>query len=220
MQKIYISSIIKINLFIKLYYCILHYFLPEYTTFKIYSTIIPALIEKSWRIKVKLCPTPTVKNDILFLLIISCYLPVKDCHIFFFIFLSYKVQIWGVQLFMNQRVGKYWKATFMSGSNKTCFQPSNINFSCPVRAIKRKDMSQGYKVKYSFPSSSKMQTKSLRQLEKGHGPGKCNATPLPTCFLQFVVRTTLLLTRSSAVPSKLWLVGTCWWGSRDWLKIA
>lgn len=136
------------------------------------------------------------------------------------IFLSYKVQIWGVQLFMNQRVGKYWKATFMSGSNKTCFQPSNINFSCPVRAIKRKDMSQGYKVKYSFPSSSKMQTKSLRQLEKGHGPGKCNATPLPTCFLQFVVRTTLLLTRSSAVPSKLWLVGTCWWGSRDWLKIA
>ena len=89
---------------------------------------------------------------------------------------------------MNQRVGKYWKATFMSGSNKAFFQPSNINFSCPVRAIKRKDMSQGYKVKYSFPSSSKMQTESLHQLEKGHGPGKCNATPLPTCFLQFVVR--------------------------------
>lgn len=89
---------------------------------------------------------------------------------------------------MNQRIGKYWKATFMSGSNKAFFQPSNINSSCPVRAIKRKDMSQGYKVKYSFPSSSKMQTESLRQLEKGHGPGKCNATPLPTCSLQFVVR--------------------------------
>ena len=117
---------------------------------------------------------------------------------------------------MNQRVGKYWKATFMSGSNKAFFQSSNIHFSCPVRAIKRKDMSQGYKVKYSFPSSPKMQTESLCQLEKGRGPGKRNTTPLPTYASSNLWReTTLLLTRSSAVPSQLWLMRTCRWGSID-----
>lgn len=89
---------------------------------------------------------------------------------------------------MTQRIGKYWKVNFMSGSNKAFLQSGNINFSCPVRAIKRKDMNQGYKVKYCFPSSSKMQTDSLCQMKKSYGPGKCNVTPLPTCFLQFVVR--------------------------------
>ena len=33
-----------------------------------------------------------------------------------------------------------------------------------------------------------MQTESLCQMKKGCGPGKCNATPLPTSFLQSAVR--------------------------------
>lgn len=76
----------------------------------------------------------------------------------------------------------------MSGSNKASFKSGNINFSCLVRAIKWKDMNQGYEVKCCFPSSSEKQTESLCQKKKAHGPGKCNTIPLPTCFLQFVVR--------------------------------
>lgn len=44
-KKIYILSIITINPFTKLNYCTLHYFIPEYITSKIYSIIIPALLE-------------------------------------------------------------------------------------------------------------------------------------------------------------------------------
>lgn len=44
-KKIYILSIITISPFTKLNYCTLHYFIPEYITSKIYSIIIPALLE-------------------------------------------------------------------------------------------------------------------------------------------------------------------------------
>jgi hypothetical protein len=75
------------------------------------------------------------------------------------------------------------------GSNKAAFQSGDINFSCPVRVIKRKDAIQGYKVKYCFPSFSKMHIASFCQMKKGlYSPGKCNVTLLPTCFPQFVVR--------------------------------
>lgn len=88
---------------------------------------------------------------------------------------------------MTLRLRKHWKANFMSGSHKTPFQSSNINFICPVTASKRNDMNQHYEVKYCFPSPLKMQIESLCQMKKGHGPGKCNTIPLSTCFLQFVV---------------------------------
>lgn len=87
-----------------------------------------------------------------------------------------------------ERLEKHSKANFISGPNKASFPSGTVYFSCPVRAIKRKDVSQGYKVKHCFPSFTKMQTEPLGQTRKGHGPGKCNATPLPTSFLQFVVR--------------------------------
>jgi hypothetical protein len=89
---------------------------------------------------------------------------------------------------MAQRQGKYWKVNIVSESHKASFQSGNIKFRCPVRAIKRKQMNWAYKLKYCFPSCSKMQTESLPQMRKGHGPGKCNATPLPAWFLHFVVR--------------------------------
>lgn len=89
---------------------------------------------------------------------------------------------------MAQRLEKYWKTNYMSGWNKASFQSGKLNFNFPVRAIKRKAINEGYEVKHCFPSSSKMQTESLCQMKKGHGPGKCNATPLPTNSLQFVVR--------------------------------
>lgn len=39
---------------------------------------------------------------------------------------------------MAQRLGKYQKTNYMSGSNKAPFQSGNLNFSFPVRAIKER----------------------------------------------------------------------------------
>lgn len=101
---------------------------------------------------------------------------------------------------MTQRLKKYWKADFMPGSNKTFLQSGNVNFSCPVRAIKRKDMNQGCEVKYCFPLSSKRQTESLGQMKKRPWSRKAQCYTLPTCFLQFVVRNRSYQKFSGALP--------------------
>lgn len=88
---------------------------------------------------------------------------------------------------MTWTLGEYWKSYFVPGSNKASFQSGSMYISCSVRTIKRKNMNQVYEVKYCFPSSSKMRTESLCQIKKGYGPGECNTTPWPTCFLQLVV---------------------------------
>lgn len=56
---------------------------------------------------------------------------------------------------MAWRLVKECKANFELGSDKASLQSGCINFSCPVRAIKRKDVIQGYKVKCCFLSFSK-----------------------------------------------------------------
>lgn len=56
---------------------------------------------------------------------------------------------------MTWRLGEYWKSYSMPESNKAPFQTDNMCISCPVRTIKRKNMNQGYEVKYCSPSSSK-----------------------------------------------------------------
>lgn len=121
---------------------------------------------------------------------------------------------------MTQRLGKYWKVNFMSGSNKAFLQSGNINFSCPVRAIKRKDMNQGYKVKYCFPSSSKMQTDSLCQMKKREVQENAMLHLCLHASSSLWWETTLLLTRNSAVPFQLWLLRTCWRGSTGGMKRA
>lgn len=84
---------------------------------------------------------------------------------------------------MTWTLREYWKSYFMSGSNKTSFQSGSMRISYPVRTVKTKNVNQGYEVKYCFPSSSNIQTKSC-QIKRGHGPGECSPMCWPTCFLQ------------------------------------
>lgn len=118
-------------------------------------------------------------------------------------------------MFMTWKLGKHWKANFVLGSNKASFQSGNINFSCPVRAIKRKDVIQGYKVKYCFPSFLKLHIASFAKRRKATVQESAMLHCYPHSFSNLWSGTTQLLTINSVVHLPVVVGKTLGMGSVD-----
>lgn len=121
---------------------------------------------------------------------------------------------------MAWKLGKYWKANFVSGSNKASFQSGNINFSCPVRSIRGKDMNQGYEVKYCLLSciachhTKKCKMNLFAKWRKAVFQENAVLHLCPHGSSNLWSGTTQILTRNSLVPSPMvvgehLLVGKC-----------